>query len=238
MNKEEYLKKLETLLADVDNAEKAEALQYYTDYFEDSEKDEAEVMKELGTPQEVAHSIREEMAEKEIVESQKETYERFDSNGNPKDEQGFTKANGNASYEKTSYGDSRQNNNENNTTRFIIIVLLVAFLGVPVGIPLISGIFGVLIGVYATLLALVLASTICTVVFGCCAILCIVFGIARLFVSPLVGVIMLGIAITLIGLCFLSLLAAWKLCDTVIPGLTRGIVYLCRLPFRKKEAMA
>ncbi len=237
MYKEGYLKKLEALLADIDNAEIAEALQYYTEYFEDSEKDEAEVIKELGTPEEVAHSIREEMAEKEIVVNQKESYERFDSNGNPKGEQGFKSAQGNAEY-GSNQQNSYNNTTENNTTRIVLIVLLAAFIGVPIGIPLLSGIFGVLIGIYATLLTLVFAAAVCSVAFGVCAIICFFFGFAKLFISPLVGVIVLGTALTLVGLCFLSTLAAWKLCDTVIPGLTRGLVYLCRLPFRKKEAMA
>lgn len=237
MYKEGYLKKLEALLADIDNAEIAEALQYYTEYFEDSEKDEAEVIKELGTPEEVAHSIREEMAEKEIIVNQKENYERFDSNGNPKGEQGFTKAQGN-SEDGSKQQNSYNNTNENNTTRTILIVLLAAFIGVPIGIPLLSGIFGVVIGIYATLLALVFAAAVCGIAFGICAILCFFFGIGKLFISPLVGIIIVGAAFTLVGLCFLSILATWKLCDTVIPGLTRGIVYLCRLPFRKKEAMA
>ena len=69
MNREEFLKKLESLLRDVDASERKEALQYYEEYFEDSEKAEADVIKELGSPEEVAHSIREELAEKNPSQS-------------------------------------------------------------------------------------------------------------------------------------------------------------------------
>ena len=50
MSKIEFLERLEKLLADVPYTERREALNYYTEYFEDAEKDEEEVIMTLGSP--------------------------------------------------------------------------------------------------------------------------------------------------------------------------------------------
>jgi len=61
MTREEYLKQLDENLASLTTDEKSEAIQYYSDYFEDAADDE-KIMSELGTPEELAKSIVEKMA--------------------------------------------------------------------------------------------------------------------------------------------------------------------------------
>ena len=58
MTREEYLSALKNKITSLTEDEKAEALQYYTDYFEDANDDE-KVMAELGTPDEAAKKIME-----------------------------------------------------------------------------------------------------------------------------------------------------------------------------------
>ena len=69
MNRIEFLERLESLLADIPYTERREALNYYTEYFEDAEKDDEEVIRTLGSPEEVAHNIREELEGKDILET-------------------------------------------------------------------------------------------------------------------------------------------------------------------------
>lgn len=60
MRREEFLKELEELLRDLPELERREALQYYTDYFEDAgREEEAAVIEELGSPKLVAQKIKE-----------------------------------------------------------------------------------------------------------------------------------------------------------------------------------
>lgn len=212
MNKEEFLKKLEALLSDMDEAERKEALQYYKEYFEDSEKEEADVIKELGSPEEVAHNIREELAEKEIVPTR--------SNSKTNQSQTATPTKENKGMEPWAV---------------VLIVLLVLFFGIPVGIPLLAGGFGIIVGVIAVVFALILAAVICAVAFGVAAIMCFVASIIKLFAVPLAGVILLGVSLVLLGLCFLFTLITWKACVVVIPAMVNGIVYLCRLPFHNRK---
>lgn len=232
MNKEEYLKRLEGLLSDVDAAERQEAIQYYEEYFQDSEKEEADVIKELGSPEEVAHSIREELAEKEIVLAASVNQEEnknaeFVGSGNRQTGQNASYQSGNTSKEKRGM----------DVGMIILIVLAVIFIGIPIGIPALGSVLGLVLGFFGAVLGVLLTVAICFVVFAIVAVICFVVSIGKLFVEPLAGIILLGVSLLMLGLCFLCALATWKMCSVVIPALVRGVVYLCKLPFQnKKEA--
>lgn len=62
MNKEQFLERLEWLLADIPEEERTEALAFYRSYFEDAgEGNEAEIMKELESPEKVAEIIKKDL---------------------------------------------------------------------------------------------------------------------------------------------------------------------------------
>lgn len=66
MNKQIFMNQLESLLSPISAQERELALQYYENYFEDAgEEKEAEVLKELGSPEEVAKIIFDEVEYKE-----------------------------------------------------------------------------------------------------------------------------------------------------------------------------
>mgnify|MGYP002618787831 CR=1 FL=1 len=55
MTRTEFMKQLQDLLSDISKNEREEALQYYNDYFNDAGREnEKEVIKALGSPEEVA----------------------------------------------------------------------------------------------------------------------------------------------------------------------------------------
>lgn len=59
MSREEFMKQLESLLNDVSEEEKKEALEYYRGYFEDAgEENEERILKELESPEKVAQTIK------------------------------------------------------------------------------------------------------------------------------------------------------------------------------------
>lgn len=91
MTKKEYLKKLEELIFALPQEEKTEALEYYSNYFDDANDDD-EVFKELGTPEELAKSILEKFAcvpEK----AKKEEENSSESEGNENFEKKFNNSN-------------------------------------------------------------------------------------------------------------------------------------------------
>lgn len=74
MKREEYLQQLELNLSSLTNDEKKEAIQYYSDYFEDADDDE-KIMSELGSPEELAKTIVEKMANNLVSKEEKNTEE-------------------------------------------------------------------------------------------------------------------------------------------------------------------
>ena len=59
MTRDEFMKELAYLLQDIQDEDKDDAVQYYTDYFEEAGPDkEAEVIQELGSPERIAAMIR------------------------------------------------------------------------------------------------------------------------------------------------------------------------------------
>lgn len=59
MNRAEFMNRLTALLNDVSPAEREEAIQYYNDYFDDAGvENEASVIASLGTPEELAKTIK------------------------------------------------------------------------------------------------------------------------------------------------------------------------------------
>ncbi len=59
MNRAEFMRRLTELLGDVPPMEREEAIQYYNDYFDDAgEENEGSVIASLGTPEELAKTIK------------------------------------------------------------------------------------------------------------------------------------------------------------------------------------
>lgn len=103
MNRAEFMSRLAALLQDVPPAEREEAIQYYNDYFDDAGGgNEAGVIAALGSPEELAKSIKAGLADGgnggEFTESGFHSYEQRNKNeimstepgqgGNPENGQG------------------------------------------------------------------------------------------------------------------------------------------------------
>ena len=61
MTRDEYLNELKSSIMSLSSDEQAEAIQYYSDYFDEADDDE-KVMRELGSPEELAKTIIEKFA--------------------------------------------------------------------------------------------------------------------------------------------------------------------------------
>lgn len=74
MNKEEFLKRLEQLLSDISEEERADALAFYRSYFEDAGiGNEASILEELESPEKVAEVIKKDLRVSETADA--ETHE-------------------------------------------------------------------------------------------------------------------------------------------------------------------
>ena len=124
MMKNEFLTKLKELLSDLPQEEREEAIRYYEDYFEDAGPlEEARVLKELISPEDVAEKIRagcigrEKNSEEEIIpestekkESESASEVRMEESESSLEENPWTQEN--ADQEDARFRDGRMRMNE------------------------------------------------------------------------------------------------------------------------------
>lgn len=221
MNRIEFLERLESLLADIPYTERREALNYYTEYFEDAEKDDEEVIRTLGSPEEVAHNIREELEGKELAEiADAPADEKAPESGGEMDDK---------------KADGAKKQLEGWQIALIIIgavVLFPVYGGVIVGalgafIGVIAGFFGIILGLMAAALGCAVA-----------AVFVFVVAIVKFAVSPLASLFLIGLSIFLAGIAMLCMIASWKSLTVLIPAIFQGIAYIWNSIFHRKERAA
>ena len=236
MSKLEFLERLEKLLWDIPYTERREALNYYTEYFEDAEKDEEEVIRTLGSPEEVAHNIREDLAGKEMVEpgKSKENFTNVD------DEVVYVVAGEGQSENrknKTVAGEEKGKKKELETWQIVLIVIA-AILLFPIWGGAITGLAGGILGLITGFLALILSLGVIAVACFAAAMAVLVVSLAVFFSNPLGACFGFGATLFLIGIALLSLIAFIKCITVVIPAICKGIVSLWHKAFDKKEGVA
>ncbi|QHQ61791.1 DUF1700 domain-containing protein [Anaerocolumna sedimenticola] len=268
MTKNEFIKQLEDLLTDISSDERLEALQYYENYFEDAgpEREES-IISELGSPAKVAASIKADLnaSEQEVKNRgyftekgyEDETYkepkfEIMDGNGkraegdNFKEKStsgsGYTSGyNNNTNQGSNDYGYSQNRYNKagntNSAGKAVLIILLCIF-AIPIGLPLLSAVFGVFIAVIATVASLWLAFVIVSIVLTVVGIAATIVGIVKLLTVPIIGICFTGGGLILFGLGLLFTMATIALSTKVMPVIIRAFINLCRLPFQNRRVAA
>ncbi len=220
MNKIEFLERLEKLLADIPYTERREALNYYTEYFEDAEKDEEEVIKTLGSPEEVAHNIREELEGKELA-----TTEDIYANANGDTQAADDRIIDVEPQEKKSKLEGWQ-------VALIVIAIVVT---IPIWGSLATAILGAILSVVAACIGIILGLALVGVAFFVVAMVLLGVGFANVVTSPAASFFAMGLAIFLIGISMLCLIASWKVLTVLIPAIWKGLVYIFQSIFGRKE---
>lgn len=235
MNKLEFLERLEKLLADIPYTERREALNYYTEYFEDADKDEEEVIKTLGSPEEVAHNIREESAGKELAES---GGEKADETPN----QYYSNPGSNANGENVQSSGPMGSHNEEKKSGLegwqIALIVIGVVVTIPVWGGLVSGLLGGILGIVAGIFGVILAFAIAGAALFVAAIVVFIFSLTKLLVTPLGSVFSMGLSLLLLGISMLCLIASWKLMTVLLPAIWKGLTYIFNSIFHKKEGVA
>lgn len=214
MNRQEFFRRLEYLLRGIPENERMDALAYYNDYFDDAGvENEQQVIRELGSPEAVAQIIIE-----DYRKGQQGTYGDYDSSsmkkGNP-----------------TTIIDKIKNMDMSKKIMLIIILVL----SFPIWIGVVAGLFGAVVGVLGALFGVVVGvggSGIGMLVGG---LVCVVFGILRLFMSPAEGVVTLGIGALLTAISVLLILLFVLLAFKWLPTLVKAIIKWIKGWFNRQE---
>ncbi|MDL2295277.1 DUF1700 domain-containing protein [Lachnospiraceae bacterium OttesenSCG-928-E19] len=224
MSRIEFMEQLEGLLRDISADERAEALQYYNDYFDDAGKENEEhIIAELESPQKVAAIIKAELKGASEENSQYSetgyTDTRFEEKDSP--------ANRTAAGEK----EPPRRSKGLNLLLIILIIVIGGPIVIPLGVGLVATVFGIVTAFFAVLVSLVIAS-IAIAVAGI-GMICV--GIGQLFYTFPVGLAFLGAGLIVFVIGAIATVFSSKLCLVIIPASFRALVNICQRPFRRKE---
>lgn len=235
MNKTIFLRELEQYLQEISEEERKEAVSYYENYFEDAgiENEEA-VLAELGSPREVANSILAELEEAKTEKTDTLSMPAFavETKTNQNGQRGNEYA-GEKEYTQKNNSVMQEKTEKRDNSKWILISLLL-ILTAPVWLGIVLGMIGALVGLVIAVVALVIG-------FGLASVLCIIasiavfaFGVFRLFLAPLEGVLCFGSGLLVFGIGILFFLAV-LLCVKLIELICKGIVCGCNALFAKKK---
>lgn len=230
MNREEYLKRLEELLSDISESERAEAVDFYRSYFEDAGEDQEEsVIEALGTPEKLAGSIRSGLLDKTaegLEYGEKGVFDEGDScNVTQYRGQGKQGASENA---------ARKEKDNGWKIAFFVVLAILLF---PVWAGIAGALFGILVGFVTVIFALIVSLGVIAVAMFISGVLLLILSVVKCFTAPLAALFLAGLSCLFLGLSILSALLLGVVCVKFIPWLIRGFVAICQIPFRKKVAV-
>lgn len=221
MNRIDFMRQLESLLQNISATEREEALQYYNDYFDDAgAENEQSVIEALGNPAKVAENIKRDLYGSGYGDN---VFQR-------------TTANDKALVEYRERPTEKKTEGNKMSSGTIALIVVLCVLASPILLSVGSGVLGVLIGVIAIWFCLILAFGLVAVVLLIAMVVLVVVGIMCVVVSPLAGVVVLGIALISGGLGILFLMLTVAMTGVATPAICRGIANLCRKLFGKKQS--
>lgn len=240
MKREEFMRELEYLLRDIPESDRMDAVAYYNDYFDEAGiENEQRVIQELGSPEKVAKTMKEDLGKMDYQEpsgyEEPRGYEEPSGYEEPKgykEPSGYEEPRGyrqsrdyeeNKGYHNTyDYsGSSNQTEKKKIPWLWIIIIAVLTF---PLWIGVVAGLFGGVVGLLGGLFGLTvgLFGSGTGMVIGGIALL--IVGILRIAVSPLEGVASVGVGALLAAIGLLLILLFTWLAFRWIPALFKSIV--------------
>lgn len=242
-SRERFLDELEQELSNISKTEREEALQYYREYFEDANMSDEEVIKQLGSVESVAKSIRDNLMDRDEDFYHSDQNDTIWSKYTSKIDEGFRTIDETAedtiddaikkTIENVGNAGNPGNAGMDSGTKILLIVLCVIFSPVLLGVA--GSLIGVVVSLFASFFAFLVAIAACAIAFGVAAIACLCVAITQFMAEPLLAVLLLGACMFFTGLCFLFTLATLKIVTFVIPGLAKGIAGVVKSLFQKKK---
>lgn len=214
MRKEEFLRQLEMLLSDISEEERTEAMAFYRSYFEEAGiGNEARIIAELGSPEEVAEIIKRDLGMITVMEAERADEE--DTSGTT-----YThRRDYSRSQSYTEYSENTSTNTEEKNTMLIVLLVLLAVFTFPLWIGFVLGLFGTVFGLSVALVA-------CTFALFAVGVAFVGVGIPMAIgISGVAGVAFVGAGLMVLALGLLLLnVCVWtfgKAFPWVISGIRR-----------------
>lgn len=228
MNRIEYMTKLASLLQDIPEVERRDAMKYYNDYFDEAgEENEEQVIREFGAPEEVAENIKADLKGKteDITGSQQEQ----SSSQYQTQEQQKQKSDQSSEYQ---YGMPKKKKNDR-IWEIVLIVILAIIIG-PVLIPLVGGILAAGLAIVLTVIVGVIAMVIAGVAIAIAGIALVISGLIILLPQTAAGLALIGSGLMILVIGVIATVGFGKLCAFIWDGIAKGITFLWRKIFHRK----
>lgn len=227
MNRYMFMTELEMRLRDVPAAEREEAIQYYNSYFDDAGREnEAQVLAELGSPDEVAQSIKRDAGILDFSNLKNDSDTAL-----MKYEEQVEGENRETDNTYSNYGYEMQNAEPGKQGMSFWVKCLIALaiiVAVPVCFGGIASALGALIGLVAGWFGLIIGFGAATLGLGIASIILLVTGIPSLFVVPVVGLVLLACSLICGALAVLFLALVTAMAGVATPAIWRGLKGLFR----------
>lgn len=230
MNRDRFMKELEMLLSDISAEERAEALQYYSDYFADAgAENEGKVMEELGDPGKVAETIKAGLGSNNEEHQEYRETGYTDTRFEEKEMPGSRKTAG----ADTGYHPEYVQKKEHPIGK-ILLILAIIFIGLPIALPLGIGMLLLLFGILASIAAALVSVVILSAAAAFCGGCFVVVGAVKLIPNVPVGLLLMGIGLIIGAVGVVATVLLGKFSWICLRTLFRGVVALCRRPFHRK----
>ena len=252
MNRTDFMKQLESLLQNISQAEKEEALQYYNDYFDDAgPANEQAVIEALGNPAKVAENIKRDLfgtdagrvkvtAGDRVVIPYGDNVEQ-DVNERASND---TMKNEAASKEAVSAGTEKSNRKKGKlSSGMIVLIVVLSILASPVLVAVAGALLGIFVSIVAVLVGLLVVWFALIVSFGAVAlsllvtaVVLAVVAVISFFGHPLIGLSVLGVGLLCGGIGLLFLMLTVGMAGIATPAAWRWTGKVNRKLFGRKNA--
>lgn len=233
MNRQEFMRRLEYLLRGIPENEKRDALAYYNDYFDEAgAENEYQVIQELGSPEQVAQTILEDV-QRESRQSGRQDY------CSPEMEYKYSSGQEQNTYEQqdaSSYASQTSTaGKQGMSTSTKVLLIIVLILTFPLWIGIVAGLFGGLVGLIGGLFGVIvglIGAAFGLVVGG---VGCVIGGIACLMVAPVDGLVSIGVGAILAAIGILLVVpCVWSVGVWIPQGIKALVSWIKQLFHRNK----
>ena len=219
MNRIEYMTKLASLLQDIPEEERKDAMKYYNDYFDEAgEENEEQVIREFGTPEEVAENIKADLKGKTEDVSDDQQYQAKENEQSSEYQ-----------YEMP----ENQKKSSDKIWKIILIIILAIIIG-PVLLPVVAGILAAGLGIVLTVIVSVAVLAVAGVAVAIAGIALVISGLLVLLPQTAAGLALIGSGLMILVIGVIATVGFGKLCALIFGGIAKGSSFLWGKIFHRK----
>lgn len=221
MNRAEFMRQLESLLQNIPQAEREEALQYYNDYFDDAgPENEKAVLEALGNPFRVAENIRRDVNEN--------GYREEDIRGNTVRHPIVKYQDAEAGGQNDSRSDTGGEGSREMPTWLLVLCIVLGIVLFPVAVSLASALFSAVVGLFAGWFALIFGFGVASYALFVVLVILLIAGFMCILEMPIASLALIGGGLFCGGLGILFLMLTVAMAGIATPAIFRGCGQLFR----------